>query len=81
MRPWEGQTAALCGKVFFEGSLVFRTSLAVPYPPALGVKCGELMAEALKLRSEALVHSLAVPNAGAPEGHCLEDPPKRQGRL
>ena len=50
--------------------------LAVPYPPALGIKYGELMAEALKLRSEALVHSLAVPNAGAPEGHCLEDSPQ-----
>ena len=73
---WEGQTAALRGKVLFGGSLVFRTSLAVPYPPALGFKYGELMAEALKLRSEALAHSLAVPYAGAPEGHCLEDPPQ-----
>ena len=74
--PWEGQTAALRGKVFLDGSLVLRTSLAVPYPPALGVKYGELMAEVLKLRSEALAHSLAVPNTGAPGCHCLEDPPE-----
>ena len=62
--------------MLFDGSLVFWTSLAEPYPPALGIKYGELMAEALKLRSEALAHSLAVPNAGAHEGHCLEDPPQ-----
>ena len=61
--PWPGETIPLRGKMWWEGKLQFLTHIAQPYPPALGVHYGNLMAEALGLREAALGRGSPVPMA------------------
>ena len=43
----------------------FLTHVAQPYPPALGFRCGALMAEAVRLRVVAIESGIPVPMAVA----------------
>ena len=71
VRPWVGETVSLRGKILLGGTWVFCTQLAEPYPPALGAKYGELMAEAFTLRQQALALERPVPFADGSEGYRL----------
>ena len=68
---WPGRCIPLRGLAIWEGQLQFRTQIAEPYPPAFGVRFGELMLEAILLRKAALQASLPVPFAGGSEGFRL----------
>ena len=68
MLPWPGETFPLRGKVRWHGQEVFRTQVAEPYPPALGARYGDLVAQSLALRTQALTKGQAVPFAVACEG-------------
>ena len=48
-----------------EGKLQFLTRVAKPYPPALGIHYGALMAEAIRLREVAIESGAPVPMAVA----------------
>ena len=65
--------------MYFDGALVFETSLSTAYPPALGIKYADRRAEACRLRGQALTLGLAVPHVLASEGFLLEAP--STGRL
>ena len=48
---WEGKTISLRGTVVWEGRTVFKTHLAQTYPPLLGVKFAECVAQSLDERA------------------------------
>ena len=51
--------------MWWEGKLQFLTHVAQPYPPALGIQYGALMAEAVRLRAVAIESGVRVPMAAA----------------
>ena len=63
----------LRGWVSFKGVKTARTLLAQPYPPQLAMAYGDLVAESVTLRSEAILESRTVPFASeeASHGHPL----------
>ena len=60
-----GETLTLRGKMWWEGKLQFKTHVAQPYPPLLGVAYAELMQEALRLRAVAAGEGSPTPMASA----------------
>ena len=63
--PLPGDTIPLRGQMWWEGKLQFLTHVAQPYPPALGIHYGALMAEAVRLRAVAIESGVRVPMAVA----------------
>ena len=61
--PWVGDTLVLRGKMWWDGRLQFRTHVAQPYPPVLGVAYAKLIQEALHTRAAALEGGLPCPMA------------------
>ena len=51
--------------MWWEGKLQFLTHVAQPYPPAPGIHCGALTAEAVRLRVVAIESGAPVPMAVA----------------
>ena len=66
--PWVGDTLVLRGKMWWDGRLQFRTHVAQPYPPVLGVAYAKLIQEALHQRATALEGGLPCPMALENEG-------------